>query len=406
MKTALRLAARGAGWVSPNPMVGAVVVREGRIVGRGWHRRYGAPHAEVEALNRAGEQARGADLYVTLEPCNHHGLTPPCTAAILAAGVARVVVATLDPNPRVAGGGAEYLRKKGLQVQTGLLEAEARRLNEAWFKWVETGLPFVIAKAACSLDGKTATATGESQWITGEASRALGHRLRHACDAILVGIGTVLADDPQLTARLPTRGGRKAIGGEGQGSQTPAPSPEPPPPTPYVGGTDFQSVPTENRKPKTENPKVKDPIRIVLDSRLRLPLTARVLHLESTAPTWIAATPAAPPDKIRAVQELGAEVLILPEEHGRVALQPLLRLLGERQVQSLLVEGGPEVLGAFFDHRLVDKFYFFFAPKILGGHQAPPAVAGRGVSSLKEALLARNVTLRRLENDILIYGYL
>ena len=211
MKLALRLAAKGAGWVSPNPMVGAVLVKDGRIVGRGFHRRVGAAHAEVEALRQAGAAAQGADLYVTLEPCNHQGRTPPCTQAILAAGVARVLIASRDPNPQVTGGGAAYLESKGVKVEAGLLAAEARRLNAAWFHWTDTGRPWVIAKAACSLDGKIATAGGESQWITGAAARAYGHRLRHRVDAILVGIDTVLADDPQLTTRLPRGRGRDPI---------------------------------------------------------------------------------------------------------------------------------------------------------------------------------------------------
>ncbi|MEW6388105.1 MAG: bifunctional diaminohydroxyphosphoribosylaminopyrimidine deaminase/5-amino-6-(5-phosphoribosylamino)uracil reductase RibD [Thermodesulfobacteriota bacterium] len=357
MKTALRLAAKGAGRVSPNPMVGAVVVRQGEVVGRGYHRRVGGAHGEVEALRDAGEKARGATLYVTLEPCNHQGRTPPCTQAVLQAGIRRVVIAALDPNPQVTGGGAAFLAAQGLKVEIGLLEAEARRLNEAWFKWVLTGLPLVIAKAACSLDGRIATAGGESQWLTGEAARAFGHRLRHQADAILVGRGTVRADDPQLTARLPRGRGR-------------------------------------------------DPIRLVLDSRLRLPLTARILHLESPAPTWVACTEAAPKKKIQDIEKLGAEVLVLPEEHGRVALKPLLTLLGQRQVQSLLVEGGAETLGAFFDQRLVDKFYFFYAPKILGGRQALSVVGGEGVVHLAEAHQARELTMRKLGPDLLISGYL
>jgi diaminohydroxyphosphoribosylaminopyrimidine deaminase / 5-amino-6-(5-phosphoribosylamino)uracil reductase len=357
MKMALRLAARGAGLVSPNPMVGAVVVQAEEVVGRGWHRRYGEPHAEVMALRDAGSQSRGATLYVTLEPCNHHGQTPPCTEAVLAAGVKRVVAATPDPNRRVSGGGAIFLREKGVEVHMGLLAEEGRRLNEAWFTWVETGLPFVIAKAACSLDGKIATRTGDSKWLTGEAARSFGHRLRHECDAILVGIGTVLADDPQLTTRLPGR----------------------------------QS---------------NDPIRVVLDSHLRIPLNAHLLHLNSPAPTWVACTTAAPAEKIQALKEQGIEVLVLPEQDGRVALEPLRQELGRRRVQSLLVEGGAEVLGAFLDQRLVDKFYFFYAPKILGGKNAYPAVAGRGVANLSEAHQARHLSLRRLGPDLLVSGYL
>jgi len=388
MKLALRLAAKGAGRVSPNPMVGAVVVKDGRIVGRGYHRAYGLPHAEVEALRRAGAGARGADLYVTLEPCNHQGRTPPCTQAVLQAGIRRVVIATLDPNPRVNGGGAEFLQAQGLQVEIGLLAEEARRLNEAWFHWVATGLPFVIAKAACSLDGKIATAGGESQWLTGEKARSFGHRLRHQADAILVGVGTVMADDPQLTTRL-------------------------------AGGT----TKTEDRRPKTGD-RFRDPIRIVLDSRLRLPLNAKLLHLDSAAPTWIACTDAAPKDKIKALKDLGAEVLVMPtqvrETHpteeipapapeasrGLVALKPLLKELGRRQVQSLLVEGGGETLGSFFDQRLVDKFYFFYAPKILGGKSAPGMLAGAGVKHLGNALLARDLRVRKLGVDLLVAGYL
>jgi diaminohydroxyphosphoribosylaminopyrimidine deaminase / 5-amino-6-(5-phosphoribosylamino)uracil reductase len=311
----------------------------------------------VEALRVAGQRARGATVYVTLEPCNHHGQTPPCTQALLAAGVHRVVAATADPNRRVSGGGGAFLRENGVQVDLGLMAEDVRRLNEAWFTWVAKGLPLVIAKAACSLDGKIATRTGDSKWLTGEAARGFGHRLRHECDAILVGTGTVLADDPQLTVRLSRRRGR-------------------------------------------------DPIRVVVDSRLRTPPAARLLHLDSPAPTWIATTPAAPPDKIQALKTLGAEILVMPAEQDRVALGPLLQELGRRGVQSLLVEGGAEVLGACLDQRLVDKFYFFYAPKILGGQEAYPAVAGRGVAKLSEAHQARDLSLRRLGPDLLVSGYL
>jgi diaminohydroxyphosphoribosylaminopyrimidine deaminase/5-amino-6-(5-phosphoribosylamino)uracil reductase len=357
MKLALRLAAQGAGWVSPNPMVGAVVVRAGRVVGRGYHRRAGLPHAEVEALRQAGEAARGADLYVTLEPCNHQGRTPPCTQAILAAGVRRVIISGRDPNPQVTGGGVEFLTSKGVEVTGGVLEPEARRLNAAWFHWVETGRPWVLAKAACSLDGRIATASGESQWLTSEAARTYGHRLRHRLDAILVGIGTVLADNPQLTARLP-RG------------------------------------------------KSRDPIRIVLDSRLRLPPEARLVNLNSSAPTWVATTAQAHADRVRALEELGVKVMVLPAEAGRVSLPALLQCLGKRQVQSVLVEGGAETLGGFFDQRLVQQFHFFYAPKILGGLKAPGLVGGQGVTHLGEAHIARNLSIRRLGVDLLVSGYL
>jgi diaminohydroxyphosphoribosylaminopyrimidine deaminase/5-amino-6-(5-phosphoribosylamino)uracil reductase len=357
MALALKLAAKGSGYTSPNPMVGAVVVKDGHIVGQGYHHRYGQPHAEVEALRQAGPLARGATLYVTLEPCNHHGKTPPCTAAVLAAGICRVVIANADPNPRVTGGGATFLRDQGLIVDQDLLAAAGQKLNEFFFKAIATGLPFVIAKAAASLDGKIATRTNDSHWITGAKARMWGHRLRHQVDAILVGVGTVLADDPQLTTRLP----------RGKG---------------------------------------KDPIRIVLDSRLRLPLTAKLLTQKSTAPTWIACTNAASPEKVAALQALGAEIILAPSLDHRVDLQALLPLLGERRIQSLLVEGGAEVHGSFFAAGLVDKFHLFLAPKFIGGRQAPGILGGQGIARLAEAPLARNLSIHHLGPDILITGYL
>jgi diaminohydroxyphosphoribosylaminopyrimidine deaminase/5-amino-6-(5-phosphoribosylamino)uracil reductase len=268
-----------------------------------------------------------------------------------------VVIANADPNPHVQGGGAAFLQSQGLQVESGLLEEEGRRLNGAFFKAVTTGRPWVIAKAAASLDGKTATRNRDAYWITSEPARALGHRLRHQVDAILVGIGTVLADDPQLTARLP-RG------------------------------------------------KSKDPIRIILDSHLRIPPTAQVLTQKSTAPTWIACTKTAPAEKISALQKVGVEVLVLPSLDRKVDLTALLATLGQRQVQSLLVEGGAGVHGAFFDEKLVDQFYFFYAPKIIGGQAAPGVIAGQGISQMSEAMAAREVQIRRLGPDLLVQGYL
>jgi diaminohydroxyphosphoribosylaminopyrimidine deaminase/5-amino-6-(5-phosphoribosylamino)uracil reductase len=357
MALALKLAAKAAGYTSPNPMVGAVVVKDGRMVGQGYHHSYGQPHAEVEAMRQAGPKARGATLYVTLEPCNHQGKTPPCTEAILAAGICRVVIANPDPNPRVTGGGAEFLREKGLIVDLGLMAEVGCTLNESFFKAVTTGLPFVIAKAAASLDGKIATRSNDSHWITGAKARVWVHRLRHQVDAILVGVGTVMADDPQLTTRLPS--------GKGQ-----------------------------------------DPTRIVLDSSLRLPLSAQVLTQESTALTWIVCTNAAPPEKMAAIQSLGAEVILAPAQNHRVDLTALLALLGKRRINSLLVEGGAEVHGAFFDARLVDKFHLFLAPKFIGGRQAPGILGGQGITNLQQAPLARDLSIRRFGPDILISGYL
>jgi len=356
MALALRLARRGAGYTSPNPMVGAVVVRDGAIEGRGYHRRVGGPHAEVEALRQAGEAARGATLYVTLEPCNHHGRTPPCTEAVLAAGITRVVIASMDPNPRVAGGGAEYLRERGLVVETGLLEAEALRLNEAFVKAVTTGLPWVIAKVAATLDGKIATRTGDARWVTGPAARAWVHRRRHEVDAILVGRGTVAADDPQLTTRLARGRGR-------------------------------------------------DPIRVILDSTLNLPQTARVFSLDSPSPTWVACTPRAPAHRIAALQARGTEVLVIPGNGRTVPLPELLQELGRRQVQSLLVEGGAEVLWSFFGQGLVDKAHFCFAPKLVGGRQAPGLLGGEGVGRMQDAIILETITMRRLGEDLLITAY-
>lgn len=357
MGLALRLAAKGAGYTSPNPMVGAVIVKEGEIVGQGWHRRYGAPHAEVEAIRQAGDRARGGTLYVTLEPCNHYGKTPPCTEAILAAGLKRVVIANPDPNPKVTGGGAAYLRARGVEVAAGLLAEQGARLNEAFFTAVTTGRPLVIAKVAASLDGKVATRSGESQWLTGPPARRWVHRLRQQVDAIVVGIGTVLADDPQLTTRLPRGRGR-------------------------------------------------DPHRIILDSRLRLPLTARVLHLKSEAPTWVVGTTAAPEERRQVLEAAGARVVILPSDQGRVALEALLDFVADQRLQSLLVEGGAEVLGAFFDRNLLHKLHLFLAPKLIGGRQAPSFLGGRGIASLAAAPILRHLTCRRLGEDLLLTGYL
>lgn len=353
MRLALELAGRARGMTSPNPLVGAVVVREGRVVGTGYHRQAGGPHAEVFALEEAGPAARGADLYTNLEPCSHQGRTPPCADRVAAAGIRRVVSAMEDPNPRVAGKGFARLREEGVRVETGLLEAEARRLNEVFCKFITRGLPFVALKTAATLDGKIATRTGMSRWITGEKSRERVHRLRALHDGVLTGIGTVLKDDPQLNVRLP-EGGR-------------------------------------------------DPLRVLVDSRARVPLTARILAPPEK--TLVAVTGAAPPAKTRALQEQGVEVLVLPDLAGRVDLSALLRELGKREITSLLAEGGGTLNYSLLAAGLVDKAYVFLAPLFLGGEKAPTPVDGEGVADLARGWRLAGAELEILGEDYLITGY-
>ena len=357
MQRALELASQSLGRVSPNPPVGAVVVRDGHIVGEGCTQppKGSQAHAEVEALAQAGDAARGATLYVTLEPCCHQGRTPPCTQALLQAGIAEVHIAVLDPNPLVDGKGAAELEAAGRRVFRGE-EAGAQEVMEGYLKWVTTGLPFVTAKYAMSLDGKIATATGESRWITGEAARLRGHRLRLECDAILVGVGTALQDDPQLTAR------------------------------------NQEEAPLEHQ-----------PLRVVVDSQGRLPLGAAML--QPPGGRCIVATALPPPEHVQALRHAGAEVLIHPAGDGRVDLRALLRDLGERQVTSLLAEGGGSILASLVEERLVDKVMAFIAPVLIGGREAPTPLEGRGAQGLAEALRLERVTLEPLGEDTLLTGY-
>lgn len=356
MLRALRLAERGRGRTSPNPMVGAVLVKDGRIVGEGFHPRAGEPHAEIFALRQAGEAARGATLYVSLEPCCHFGRTPPCTQALIAAGVAEVHLAMLDPNPRVAGQGWSELKAAGIRTVVGEHEAEARALNEVFARWITTGRPFVIAKFAMSLDGKIATRSGDARWITGPEARRQVHQFRDQVDAILVGANTVIADDPQLTTRL-------------------------------------------------DQDNVRHPLRVILDSRGRIPLTARVLDPALPGRTLVATTPAMPEDRRRALADRSVEVLVLPASDDGVSLPALLNELGRREVTSLLVEGGGTVLGAFFAQGLVDKVLAFIAPLIIGGREAPTPVGSPGVDRLAQALRLERVEVRRLGPDVLVSGY-
>jgi len=361
LRQALRLAAHGYGQTSPNPMVGAVLVKRGEIIGQGFHRRAGLPHAEIEALRdaeRRGMNARGATLYVTLEPCCTRGRTPPCTDAIVDAGIKRVVAAATDPNPKHAGHGFKLLRKAGISVITGILETEATRLNEAFNHWIVHRTPFVTVKAAMSLDGKIATRTGESKWITGEKARAYGMKLRQRADAVLVGVNTVLADDPALTLRS-------------------------------VPGCRLQVE--DLRRPR----------RIVLDSEARTPLSARLVSDEFVALTTIVVSRSVPAKRIAALRKR-VRVEIAPVRNGTLDLRWLMRKLGREDVTSLLVEGGGEVNASFFFSHLAHRVAFFYAPKIIGGRDARKGVAGPGISDLKDAIRLREAEYRWLGPDLLL----
>ncbi|MFM2082919.1 MAG: hypothetical protein RL380_1610 [Verrucomicrobiota bacterium] len=357
LQLALRLARRGQGCTSPNPMVGAVLVRAGKILGRGWHRRAGEPHAEIEALRdaqRRGHHSRGATLYVTLEPCCTHGRTPPCTAAIIAAGIKRVVVGTTDPNPQHLGRGLKTLRRAGIEVIHGDLAADCARLNEAFNHWIVQRTPLVTVKAAMTLDGKIATATGESKWITGARARAHGMKLRHASDAILVGVNTVLADDPSLTARGQSAAGQKILR------------------------------------------------RFVLDSHARTPLTAKIITDKSAALTTIVVSASAPKRRVAALTKR-VHVLVAPaQKKSKLDLPWLLKRLGSEHITRLLVEGGGEVNASFLLGGHTQRVAFFYAPKILGGRAARKGVAGDGAAKLADALQLDEIKWRKLGDDLLL----
>jgi len=360
MERALSLARLAIGSTSPNPAVGAVIARDGVIIGEGYTRPPGSAHAEVVALEQAGEQGRGATMYVTLEPCCHFGRTPPCTQAIIEAGISEVHIATLDPNPLVLGKGKVMLEGAGINIFLGEHEEEARELNEAYSKFITTGLPFVTVKFAMSLDGKIATRTGESKWISGEQSREYVHQLRRAVDAIMVGVNTVIADDPRLTARDGLEGGER-----------------------------------------------KNPIRVIVDSKARTPPTAQVF--KQPGKIIVATTPAAPSAQMKRLKEAGAEVLELPPfspDEGLVDLEELLAELGRREVISVLVEGGGTLLGSVFEGGVVDKVVAFIAPVIIGGEEARLAVGGEGAERIAQAIRLSRVRVERVGDDVMITGYI
>jgi len=356
MAEALKLARRGLGRTSPNPPVGALVVRGNEILGRGYHHRAGEAHAEILALRRAGDQARGAELFVTLEPCDHQGRTPPCTRAIIAAGIQRVVVGAQDPNPQVSGRGLRRLRNAGIEVVAGVAEDQCRRMIEGFARWITAGRCHVTAKVAMSIDGRIATRTGQSSWISGPEFLAEVHRLRDRCDAVLVGTRTVQADDPRLTCRRP--GGR-------------------------------------------------DPMRVVLSGSLDLPADARLFRQRSNngLPRIVVVTTEQARDaRVASIEALGAEVWRLPGRDGKVDLDALTRRLAEEDVLRLLVEGGAAVHGAFWDAHLVDRLIVAVAPRVIGGRDAKPAIGGLGAETMRDAMDLDEVEVRRFGRDVVIQG--
>lgn len=357
MEQALSLAKLALGQVSPNPAVGAVIVKNNVIVGRGYTQPPGSDHAEIVALKQAREQAKGASLYVTLEPCCHFGKTPPCTRAIIEAGIAEVHMATIDPNPQVCAKGQAELESLGIKTFIGEHEQEAREIIEAYVKYMATGLPFVTAKFAMSLDGKIATRTGDSFWITGEEARRQVHHIRYVNDAIMVGINTVLADNPQLTARCCGNGGKAR----------------------------------------------KQPLRVIVDSRGRTPPTAKMFH--EPGETLLAVGESLSTAQRSRLTTAGANVVPFPSAGGMVDLSQVLRTLGQRKITSVLVEGGGTLLGSLFDAGLVDKVVAFIAPTIVGGKDARVPVAGTGVSKMTEALRLERVTVQQFGADVMVSGY-
>jgi diaminohydroxyphosphoribosylaminopyrimidine deaminase / 5-amino-6-(5-phosphoribosylamino)uracil reductase len=351
MTRALELARKGEGTVNPNPLVGAVVAVGSQIVGEGWHQQFGGPHAEINALDEAGDAAKDATLYVTLEPCCHYGKTPPCTQRIIQSGIRKVVVATRDPNPLNNGQGITKLKDAGIDVVEGVMEEEARQQNEIFLTFIRRGTPFVELKLAMSLDGRIATTTGDAKWITGEESRVEGHRLRAKHMAIAVGVETVIQDDPSLNVR-------------------------------HVEGN--------------------DPVPIVLDTTGRIPLSSKLLQAPSKA---IIATCGMSEETEQKIVETGAQIWRLPAANGRVSIQALLSRMAEEQLDSLLIEGGGEIAASFLEARAIDKVSFFYAPILIGGRAAIPGIGGIGIEKIADAMRLERVEIRRLGEDLYLTGY-
>ncbi|MDF2537195.1 MAG: riboflavin biosynthesis protein RibD [Herbinix sp.] len=353
MKRAMELAEKGIGFTNPNPLVGAVIVKDNIIIGEGYHELYGGPHAEINAFNNATADVAGATMYVTLEPCSHFGKTPPCAKAIIEKGIYEVVIAMEDPNPFVSGKGIKMLKDNGVKVTVGVLQEEGKRLNEIFLKYITTGLPFCLLKTAMTLDGKIATHTGDSKWITNEESRAYVHKLRHRFSSVMVGIGTVLQDNPFLNTRLPDQ-------------------------------------------------KCSDPIRIIVDTQAKIPLNANVLRIDSAARAILITTELAPKDKLHQLADQGVEIITAPLWKEQVDLIFLMKALAERNVDSVLLEGGSELNASALQTGIIDKVSFFIAPKIAGGSLAKTPVGGPGIKLMKDAYQLDGIKIQRFGDDIMI----
>ncbi len=356
MKRALYLAEKGSGYVNPNPKVGAVIVKNGKIIGEGFHERFGENHAEINALNSAGENARGAEIYVTLEPCSHFGKTPPCARTLVKAGLKKVIIAMKDPNPIVSGRGIKILRENGIEVVLDVMKDEAEKLNEVFIKYITTKRPFVLMKSAVSLDGKIATTLGESKWISGEVSRQYVHKLRNNFMAIMVGIGTVISDDPLLTTRI-------------------------------------------------ENKKSKSPIAIILDSKLKVPLNSRIFTTLSERKIIIATTEYSDKAKMAELKKMGILVIEIPSKCGHVNLKYLMNEIGKMGIDSILLEGGSKLNFSCIKENIVDKVMYFVAPKLVGGEKAKTSIEGEGIKSLSDAVKVNNMNSEKIGQDILLTGY-
>ena len=354
MRLAIEIAKKGAGKVNPNPMVGAVIVKDERVIGQGYHKYYGGNHAEVNAFENLSDNPEGATIYVTLEPCSHYGKTPPCVDKIIANKISKVVVGTLDPNPLVEGIGIKALKEAGIEVITGVLEEECKKLNEVFMKYILYKRPFVVLKTAMTLDGKIATESGESKWITSDKSRQEVHKLRNKLSAIMVGVNTVIKDNPELTCRL-------------------------------EGG--------------------KNPVRIIVDSKLRIPLGSNVV-VDNLAQTIVATTEVADKDKILVLEKLGVKVLIINSKNERVDLKSLMIELGKRGIDGILLEGGATLSFSALEENIVDKIQVYIAPKIIGGEKSKTSIGGKGIEKLSDAIMLNNMTVKSVGTDLLIEAYL